>query len=91
MGVPDATPVFQGRSDEGFEAFIFNAPGASSKIAFEEGKGGASFIAHCLAMHGTDADVGQVRLYTIYLLLVRCKPVQPVPCSPCRLRVRHHA
>ena len=52
MGVPDATPVFQGRSDEGFEAFIFNAPGASSKIAFEEGKGGASFIAHCLAMWG---------------------------------------
>ena len=52
MGVPDATPVFQGRSDEGFEAFIFDATGASSKIAFEEGKGGASLIAHCFAVRG---------------------------------------
>ena len=50
VGVPDATPIFQGRSDEGFEAFIFDATGAASKIAFEEGKGGASFIAHCFAM-----------------------------------------
>ena len=50
MGVPDATPVFQGRSDEGFEAFMFDATGAASKIAFEEGKGGTCLIAHCFAV-----------------------------------------
>ena len=31
---------------------FFDTTGAASKIAFEEGKGGASFIAHCFAVRG---------------------------------------
>ena len=50
MGVPYATPVLQGGPDKGLITFFLNATGASSEITFEEGKGGASFVAHCVAM-----------------------------------------
>ena len=52
MGGPNATSIFQGRSFKGFVAFFFNTTGAASKITFEEGKGRASFIAHCFAVRG---------------------------------------
>ena len=50
VGVPNTTPVFQGRQDEGFVTFFFDTTGAASKIAFEEGKGRACLIAHCFAV-----------------------------------------
>ena len=50
MGVPNTIPVFQGRYNEGFVTFFLDTTGAASKIAFEEGKGGACLIAHCFAV-----------------------------------------
>ena len=49
MGVPDAT-VFQCRPDKSFTDTLFDTTGATSKITFEEGESGASFIIHCFAV-----------------------------------------
>ena len=60
MGVPDTTSVFQGRSDKGVNAFLFNTFWTALEVALEEGYGGVCLVAHCVT-------VGPILKYKAYI------------------------